>query len=94
MKKEERHAKMSEGVLQIGRLFEACTKVGLNESDIVIMLQTSTSLMCEMNDIDIAMYMKFLYVLHRCRLDASYDGSEEQVVHAELSALFAPSLDS
>jgi len=51
-------------------------------------MQTASSLLCEVNEIDIATYMKFLYVLHKRRMDADYDGSDEQVVMAEISALF------
>lgn len=89
MTKQERHAKMNEGVAQIGKLVGHCAKHGLTESDIVIMLQTSTSLVCEVNEIDIAEYMKLLYVLHKHRTGHPVEDLAEPIINAELAAIFA-----
>lgn len=94
MTQEERHQKISEGVAQIGRLIGTCAKHEMDIHDIMIMMQTSTSLVCEMNDVPIDEYMKFLYVLHKRRLDPTYDGSDENSVNAELCTIFAFRLDS
>lgn len=88
MDKKERHAKMSEAVAQIGRLFGVCAEKGLDKEDILIILQTATSLTMEMNDVPIYWYMQFLYVLHRRRLDPDYGGSDPAMVRAELRKLF------
>ena len=93
MNDKERHAKMTEGVTQIGKLVGHCAKHGLYQSDIVIMMQTATSLVCELNEIDIAEYMKYLYILHKRRINPK-ETFEEPVIDAELSALFALKLDS
>ena len=90
MTDEERHKKITEGVTQIGRLVGQCAKHDMSVSDIIIMLQTSTSLVCEMNNIDIAEYMKFLYVLHRRRVTPAGYSPSEHSLNAELSAIFAP----
>jgi hypothetical protein len=87
---EEKHAKMNEGVTQIGRLIGVCAENGLGQDDVSIMMQTATSLFCEMNDIDIEFYIQFLYVLHRQRVEPGYDGRDEAAVHAEIAAMFAP----
>ena len=89
MTDQERHAKMSEGVAQIGKLVGHCAKHGLTESDIMIMLQTSTSLVCEMNKIEIAEYMKFLYVLHKRRTGHPEEDLAEPVIDAELAVIFS-----
>lgn len=84
------HRKMSEGVAQIGRLVAICAKEGLTESDIIIMLQTATSLVCEMNAIEIGEYMKFLYVLHKRRTgQATEEQLTEDIVNAELAVMFS-----
>lgn len=87
--KKQRHAKISEAVSQIGRLIEVCAKNGLDKDDILIMLQTSTSLFCEMNEVPIGWYMQFLYVVHQKRLNQDYLGSDESTVHKELRDLFS-----
>lgn len=90
MKAEERHAKMSEAVLQIGKLTTACSQAGLDQDDMMLILQTATSLMCEMNDVPIEWYIKFLYVVHKKRLVPGYDGEQEEDVLKQLVALFTP----
>ncbi len=85
---KQRHAKMNEAVAQIGRLIGVCAKEGLNKDDILIMLQTSTSLTLEMNDVPIDWYILFLYVLHQKRTSPDYDGSDPAKVRAELRKLF------
>lgn len=86
--KNQRHAKMSEGVAQIGRLVGVCAQQGLGKDDILIMLQTSTSLTIEMNAVPIDWYMQFLFVLHKKRTDPTFDGSDPAVVRAHLRKLF------
>lgn len=76
------------GVTQIGRLVGQCAKHNMTVSDIMIMMQTATSLVCEMNDIDIAEYMKFLYILHRRRTTAVEDAPSDHIINAELAAIF------
>jgi len=90
MSNKERHEKMNTAVTQIGRLIYKCAEHGLDQGDIVISMQTATSLLCEVNEIDIIHYMEFLYVLHSRRTNPDYDGSDESVVRAELAALFTP----
>lgn len=94
MTEAEKHAKITEGVNQIGRLVGQCAKHDMTVSDIMIMMQTSTSLFCEMNDIDIAEYVKVLYVLHRRRTTAAEYSPSDHSINAELSAIFALKLDS
>lgn len=86
MTTKQRHAKITEGVMQIGRLIEVCAKNGLTVEDVQVMMQTSASLFCEMNQTNISTYMKLFFVLHRKRQDANYDGTD---VNAELAALFS-----
>lgn len=88
MTKKERHAKMNEAVVQIGKLISVCAKEGLNQADILIMLQTATSLTLEMNEVPIDWYMQFLFVLHKKRIDPTFDGSDPVQVRAELRKLF------
>jgi len=68
MTDKERYAKMGEAVSQIGRLIAVCSENGLDGNDILIMLQTSTSLFCEMNDVEITHYTKHLNDLHNMRI--------------------------
>ena len=88
MKQEEKNAKMNEAVSQIGRLITVCAENGLDQGDVSIMLQSSTSLFCEMNELPMKDYLMFLYVLHQARLEPGYDGSDPAVVRAELRKLF------
>ena len=88
MDKQEKHAKMSEAVAQIGRLVGVCAKEGLDKDDILIMLQTSTSLTLEMNDVPIDQYLQFLFVLHSKRMDPNFDGRDQAVVRSQLCRMF------
>ena len=68
MTHKERQEKISEAVAQIGRLVGACAKHGLGQDDILVTLQTATSLLCEVNEVPIATYTKALYELHAKRM--------------------------
>ena len=67
MTNKERQAKISEAVSQIGRLVGACAKHGLTQDDIMTMIQTSTSLVCEINDVPLDIYVTRLRDLHERR---------------------------
>ena len=88
MTKEEKHAKISEGVAQIGRLVGVCAENGLDKDDILIMLQTATSLTLEMNHIPVDWYIQFLFILHSKRMDPEFDGSDPAIVRVQLCKMF------
>lgn len=94
MNQKERHEKITEAVAQIGRLVGVCAQVGLDQDDILIAMQTATSMLCEINDIPIKRYIQFLYVAHKVRTDKdcnlATNRPEDHELHAEIAALFAP----
>jgi hypothetical protein len=73
MTEEERQEKRSEAVSQIGKLVGACIRAELGRQDVMVILQTATSLMCEMNEVPIADYTSDLYKLHAERMRIESD---------------------
>ena len=64
---DSRSEKVSEGVAQIGRLVEVCAKSGLSIGDILLIFQTSTALVLQMNGLSVDQYVDDLlqcYYLH------------------------------
>jgi flagellar biosynthesis/type III secretory pathway chaperone len=68
MTEKERHAKITEAVSQIGQLIGTCAAHNMDRGDILTMLQTSTSLFCEVNELPMKTYVDHLYKLHAARM--------------------------
>ena len=82
-------AMMRTAISQIGLIIGRCAEEGLDKLDISIIMQTSMSLLCEMNSIETGDFLLGLYVVHKKRMDEEYDASDLNNVLKDLRGVFA-----